>query len=224
MELLTSPFFGVTLTVAAYLAGVYINRKTKLTILNPLLISAAIVIAVLMVFHIEYDAYRTGANIISVLLVPATVCLAVPIYKKRALLKKYWLPVLLGCAAGAVTCIVCVWLLCGLFGLDAQVTKSILPKSITTPFGLAVSEAIGGIPSLTVVCIIITGLFGATCAPWLIKWFRVTDPVAAGLAIGTSSHALGTAKAIEIGETQGAMSGLAISVAGIVTVVVALFF
>lgn len=223
MDLLSSPFFGLSLTIVAYLFGLFVNRKTKLMILNPLLISTVLIIAVLLVFRIEYTTYLVGADIVSVFLIPATICLAVPIYHKRALLKKYWLPVVIGCVTGAAVCVVCVQVLSNLFGLDEVITKSILPKSITTPFGLAVSEAIGGIPSLTVVCIIMTGMFGAIFAPYMMKWFRVQNPVAAGLAIGTSSHALGTSRALQIGEIEGAMSGLAISIAGITTVVITLF-
>jgi predicted murein hydrolase (TIGR00659 family) len=222
MEPLYSPFFGLALTVGAYVLGSWINRKIRLTILNPLILATAMIIGVLLISPIDYAAYAPGAGTLAVFLIPATVCLAIPIYHKRALLKKYWLPVVMGCVAGAVVCIVCVWGLCKLFGLDDVLTRSLLPKSITTPFGMAVSESTGGIPSVTVLCIIITGIFGAIFAPYMVKWFRVTNPVGAGLAIGASSHVLGTSKALEIGETEGAMSGLAISITGITTVVILL--
>ncbi len=222
MELLYSPFFGLALTVGAYVLGSWLNHKLKISVLNPLILAAAMIIGILLIFPIDYAAYASGADVLAIFLIPATVCLAIPIYHKRALLKKYWLPVVVGCVVGAVVCIVCVWGLCRLFGLDDMLTKSLLPKSITTPFGLAVSESIGGIPSVTVLCIIITGIFGAIFAPYMAKWFRVTNPVGLGLAIGASSHVLGTSKALEIGETEGAMSGLAISITGITTVVILL--
>ena len=223
MELLYTPLFGLSLTVVAYLFGVLVYKKTKLMLLNPMLVGSLVIIAVLLLLPVDYEAYLQGADVISVFLVPATVCFAIPIYHKRELLKKNWLPLIIGCAVGAVVCIACVWALCKVFGLDETLTKSLIPKSITTPFGIAVSESIGGIPAITVMCIIITGLFGAIFAPYMIRLFRVKNPIAAGLAIGTSSHVLGTTKALEIGETEGAMSGLAISITGIITVIIALF-
>ena len=150
--------------------------------------------------------------------------MAVSIYSKLEQLKKNWLPVLAGCFAGAVTSIVSVYLMCRLFGLDRAMTASLLPKSVTTPIASAVSEGNGGIVSITVAAVIITGILGNLLAPLLVKLFRIKDPVAKGLGIGAASHAIGTAKALEMGETEGAMSGLAIGVCGIITALLALFF
>ena len=155
---------------------------------------------------------------------PATVCLAVTIYAQIDLLKKNLLPILAGCAAGAVTSVLSIWGLCRLFGLDRTLTVSLLPKSVTTPIATAIAEGQGGIVSITVAAVIFTGILGNLCAPALARLFRVKDPVAAGLAIGACSHAMGTARALELGETEGAMSGLAIGLCGLATTILALFF
>ena len=134
-----------------------------------------------------------------------------------------WLPILVGCVVGSASSMGSILLLCRLFGLDAAMTASLLPKSVTTPIAISVSQAHGGIGPITVVAVLITGIFGSIAAPLLIKLFRVKDPMTAGLAIGASSHAVGTSKALELGETEGAMSGLAIGVCGLITVVLSLF-
>ncbi|MBQ3274032.1 MAG: LrgB family protein [Christensenellaceae bacterium] len=223
-DFLHSPYFGLAITLAAYTAGTAINRKTRIAVLNPVIISLFIILAVLFIFRIDYETYYEGGQYINMLLIPATVCLAVPIYNKRELLKKNLVPILAGCAVGAVVCIVCVVLLCRAFGIDGAAAKSLIPKSITTPFGMSVSETIGGMPSLTVICIIITGITGAVTAPYLAKLFRINDDIAEGIAIGTSSHVLGTGKALEMSETHGAMSGLAVPITGVITVIIALIF
>ncbi len=219
-----SPFFGVALTVAAYWLGTKIQKKTGLVICNSIIIAVALLIAVLSVFHIPYEAYYQGGSIINMLLGPATACMAVTIYAKLDLLKKNWLPVLLGCLAGTVTSIGSILVMCRLFGLDAAMTASLLPKSVTTPIASAVSESHGGVVSITVAAVIFTGILGNLAAPFLVRLFRVKDPLAAGLGIGACSHAIGTAKALELGETEGAMSGLAIGVCGIITALLALGF
>lgn len=219
-----SPFFGIALTVAAYWVGTKLQKKTGLVVCNNIIIAVALLIAVLSVFRIPYDAYYQGGSIINMLLGPATACMAVTIYAKLELLKKNWLPVLLGCLAGTVTSIGSILVLCRLFGLDAAMTASLLPKSVTTPIASAVSESHGGIVSVTVAAVIFTGILGNLLAPFLVKLLRVKDPLSAGLGIGACSHAIGTAKALEMGETEGAMSGLAIGVCGIITAVLALGF
>lgn len=222
--LVESPFFGITLTVIAYWLGIKAQKKTGLVICNNMIVSVAILIAVLTVFHIPYEAYYKGGSLINMFLGPATACMAVTIYAKFDLLKKNWLPVLAGCLAGTLTTIVSVLVMSRLFGLDSAMTASLLPKSVTTPIATAISESHGGIVSITVAAVIFTGILGNLAAPFMIKLFRVKDPLAAGLGIGACSHAMGTAKALEIGDTEGAMSGLAIGVCGIITAVLALFF
>lgn len=223
-ELASSPFFGITLTIVAYWVGVRAQKKTGLVVCNSMLITVALIIAVLTVFHIPYEDYYQGGSLINLFLGPATACMAVTVYAKMDLLRKYWLPVLAGCLAGTVTSIGSILVLSRLFGLDKDMTASLLPKSVTTPIATAVSEGHGGIVPITVAAVIVTGILGNLAAPFLVKLFRVKDPVAAGLGIGTCSHALGTAKALEMGETEGAMSGLAVGICGIFTALLALGF
>ncbi len=223
-ELLQSPFFGITLTVAAYVLGMKIQKKSGLVICNGLVLAALMIIALLAVFHISYEDYYVGGSIINMFLSPATVCVAMSIYTKMDVLKKNLVPVLVGCTVGAVTSVLSVWALCRVFGLDAALTASLLPKSVTTPIASAIAESHGGIVSITAVAVIFTGIVGNLCAPLMIRLLRVKDPVEAGLGIGACSHALGTAKALEMGETEGAMSGIAIGLCGIVTTALALFF
>lgn len=222
--LVESAYFGILMTAAAYCAATAVQKKTGLVICNNLLISALLIGAVLTAFHIPYDAYYQGGSVINSLLGPATACLAVNIYQKRELLKQYWLPVLAGCTAGALTSVGSILLLCRVFGLERELIVSLLPKSVTTPIATAVAEGNGGIVPIAVAGVLYTGVLGNLLAPLLIKLFRVKDPVAAGLGIGACSHAVGTAKALEIGATEGAMSSLAIGLCGIVTAVAALGF
>lgn len=222
-ELFASPFFGISLSVIAFWVGVRIQKKTGLVLCNPLLIAIVLVSAVLLVCRIPYESYNQGGAIINMFLAPATACLAVSIYTQINLLKENWLPILVGCTAGSITSMGSIYLMCRLFRLDEAFSASLIPKSVTTPIAVSISENLGGIQAITVVAVIITGILGSILAPVLIKLFRVKDPVAAGLAIGACSHAVGTSKALELGETEGAMSGLAIGICGILTVIFSLF-
>ena len=221
-ELLASPYFGIFLSIAAYALGCGLNRKFRTPLCNPLLIAIVLVVGVLLVFRIPYEAYNAGGEIISLFLAPATACLAVGIYSKLAVLKKYWLPILVGAVAGSASSMLSVYALCRLLGLDEQLTVSLIPKSVTTPIAVGIVESAGGLTPITVVAVIVTGILGAILAPTMIRLFRISDSVAAGLAIGACSHAVGTSKAVELGEVEGAMSGLAIGVCGVVTVVLSL--
>ncbi len=222
-EVTASPFFGIAISILAFAIGIWVQKKTGLIICNPLIIAIVLVSGVLLIFKIPYEHYNEGGSIINMFLAPATSCLAVSIYTRVELLKKNWLPILVGCTAGSLTSMGSVLLLCRLFGLDETMTVSLLPKSVTTPVAVSISESHGGLVPITVVAVIITGILGSILAPWLIRIFRVKDSVAAGLAIGACSHAMGTSKAVELGETEGAMSGLAIGICGIVTVIFSLF-
>ena len=221
-ELLASPYFGIFLSIAAYALGCGLNRKFRTPLCNPLLIAIVLVVGVLLVFRIPYEAYNAGGEIISLFLAPATACLAVGIYAKLAVLKQYWLPILVGAVAGSASSMLSVYALCRLLGLDEQLTVSLIPKSVTTPIAVGIVESAGGLTPITVVAVIVTGILGAILAPTMIRLFRISDSVAAGLAIGACSHAVGTSKAVELGEVEGAMSGLAIGVCGVVTVVLSL--
>ncbi len=219
-----SVFFGVTLSIVAYLIGDLIKKKTGLGIFNPLLISIAICIAVLAVSGVDYDTYNASAHYLSWFLTPATVCLAVPLYEQLELLKKNWQAMLLGIGTGVLTSVVTVLVLAKLLGLNHQEYVTLLPKSITTAIGMGVSEELGGYVTITVAVIIITGVLGNILAELICKVFKIEHPIAKGLAIGSASHAIGTAKAMEMGEVEGAISSLAIAVAGVLTVVVASVF
>lgn len=219
-----SIFFGMAISLFSYEIGLLVKKKLKKAIFNPLLISVVVVILFLVVFHVDYETYNSGAKYLSYLLTPATVCLAVPLYQQLHLLKQNAKAVILGILSGVITSLTCVFLLSKLFGLNHQQYVTMLPKSITTAIGMGVAEELGGIVTITVSSIIITGILGNMMAELICKIFRITEPVAKGIAIGTAAHAVGTAKALEMGEVEGAMSSLAIAVAGLVTVIMASFY
>lgn len=220
-DLINSPLFGVLISLTAFEIGSLIYKKTKLPIFNPLLISMIIIAVLLTSLHISYESFNKGGQIISFFLGPSTVILALPLYKKISLLKKNALAIILGILTGSIVAMISVVLFSKFFGLSDELTASLIPKSITTPIGIEVSRQLGGIPSVTVVIIIITGIIGSIIVPPLLKLFKIKDKISVGIALGTSSHAIGTAKALEIGESEGAMSGLSIGIAGIITVLLA---
>ena len=219
-----SLFAGVTLSLLAYLLGVVLKKKFKCAIFNPLLISIIITIVVLVTAHVDYDVYNQGASYLSWFLTPATVCLAIPLYEQWKLLKKNIKAVLLGIVAGVLTSLGTVWVLAEIMGLSHKEYVTLLPKSITTAIGMGVSEELGGYVTITVAVIVVTGVLGNIMGEAICKIFRITDPIAKGLSFGASAHAIGTAKAMELGEIEGAMSSLAIAVAGIFTVAASSFF
>lgn len=216
-----SLFFGVMISIVTYELGMLMKRKLKLPIFNPLLIAVVAIILILCVAGIDYDTYNDGAKYLSYLLTPATVCLAVPLYEQLTLLKKNMKAILAGILAGALTSVTSVLLLALLFGLSHEEYVTLLPKSITTAIGMGVSEELGGIVTITVAVIIITGVLGNMIAEAVCKIFGIKEPIAKGIAIGSASHAIGTAKAMELGEIEGAMSSLSIAVSGLITVVLA---
>ena len=219
-----SVFFGVFISIITYEIGVLIKKKLKIAIFNPLLISMALIIIILLIFHVDYDTYESGAKYLSYFLTPATVALAVPLYEQIEPLKKNWKAILAGIFAGAMTSALCVLVLSLIFKLSHKQYVTLLPKSITTAIGMGVSEELGGYVTITVAVIVVTGVLGNILGEFVCKIFRITEPISKGLALGASSHAIGTAKAIEMGEIEGAMSSLAIAVAGILTVVFASVF
>ena len=219
-----SVFFGAAISLIAYEIGLLLKRKFKMAIFNPLLIAIIAVMGALSVLGIDYDTYNQGGQYISYLLTPATVCLAVPLYQQLELLKKNLKAVIIGIVSGVLASMVSVLLLAKLFGLTHEQYVTLLPKSITTAIGMGVSEELGGIVTITVAVIIITGVLGNMIAETVLKIARIEEPIAKGLALGTSAHAIGTAKAMELGEIEGAMSSLAIAVAGLLTVITASVF
>ena len=222
--LCNSAYFGVTVSLIGYGAGIMLKKKFKYAFLNPLLISIIFVIGVVMLCGVDYESYENSAQYLSYLLTPATVCLAVPLYQQMTLLKKNLAAVACGILAGVLASLGSVLLLAFLFGLEHDVYVTLLPKSITTAIGMGVSEELGGLVTITVAVIIVTGVIGNVIGEAVCKLFRIYEPIAKGLALGTSSHAIGTAKALEMGEVEGARSSLAIAVAGLLTVIGASVF
>lgn len=216
-EVLNTPFFGIVLTIVAYEIGVACSRKFKLSLCNPMMIAAVLIIGFLLVSGIELETYNLGGDYIAIFLGPATAVLAVPLYKQLDKLKANLVPILVGILVGCFTSFAVVVFCANLFHLNEILHLSLLPKSITIPMGVELSNSIGGIPAITIASIVITGITGGVVAPIVCKVCKIKHPVAQGIAVGTSSHAVGTAKALEMGETQGAMSSLAIGVAGVFT-------
>jgi len=219
-----SVFLGVFLTVGASLIGSFIKKKLKLAVFHPVLIAVVLIIVFMKLTGLSYEAYSAGTKLISYLLTPATVCLAIPLYEQVEVLRKNPLAILAGVFAGMVTSLTTVLLLCLLFRLDHTTYVTLLPKSVTTAIGLGLSEEMGGFGAVTAAVIICTGIFGNISAEAVLKLFRINDPVARGIAIGSASHAIGTTKAIELGPVEGAMSSLSIALSGIFTVVGVMVF
>lgn len=218
--IINSPLFGILLTLVTFEIGVTISKKFKYSFLNPLLIANVLIVGFLLITGISLESYNVGGDYISVMLSPATVVLAVPLYRQISKLKQFWKPILAGIFAGSLTSLACVIIVSKLIGLSETLMLSLLPKSITIPMGSVVSAQIGGIPPVTIIAITITGITGAVAAPAVCKFCRIKHKVAQGIAIGTASHALGTTRAMEMGEVQGAMSSLSIGVAGLFTAIV----
>ncbi|MGN1031138.1 MAG: LrgB family protein [Butyricicoccaceae bacterium] len=220
-EILNKPFLWIALSVLTYEIGLIIQRRVNNPAANPLLISMLLMIAILVGTHTSLDTYNTGGDFIAMCLSPATVVLAVPIFRQMEVLRRNLLPILAGALVGSLVSMCSVFFLCRAFGLSDDLTASLIPKSVTTAIAQDVSSVLGGIPSVTVICVVLTGILGAIALPSFLKFLRVQDPVATGIAIGTAAHAVGTSRAIQLGETEGAMSGLAIGIAGIITAILA---
>ncbi len=215
-----SLFFGFVLSLAAYEAGLFLRRKLRLPFLNPLLVSVVLVIVILLVSGTDYSVYSRSASFLSWLLTPATVSLAVPLYEELKVLKKHPLAILSGILCGVISSLCGVFLLSRIFGLSHAEYITLLPKSVTTAIAMPLSSSYGGFPALTSAAVIITGIFGNVTAEGVIRIFRIRSSVAKGVAIGTSSHAIGTAKALEIGSLEGAVSSMSLVVSGLVTILV----
>jgi len=222
--LCNSAFFGVVISILGYEIGLFLKKKFNNGIFNPLLISILFVMASLVIFKVDFESYNNGAKYLSYLLTPATVCLAIPLYEQLDLLKNNFKAIILGIFSGVAASLISVFLFALLFQFTHEQYVTLLPKSITTAIGMGISEELNGIVTITVAVIIVTGIIGNILAEVICKVFHIHEPIAKGIAIGTSSHAIGTAKAMEIGEIEGAMSGLAIAVAGLFTVIGASIF
>lgn len=214
-----SMFAGVALSLIAYALGSMLKKKFKLGLFNPLLISIAITALIIVLGKVDYKTYNNGAKYLSYLLTPATVCLAIPLYEQWTLLKKNSKAVVAGLVMGTITSLTTVFVLALIFNLSHKEYVTLLPKSITTAIGMGVAEELGGYVTITVAVIIITGVLGNMLGEPVCKIFKIHEPISKGLALGASSHAIGTAKAMEMGEIEGAMSSLAIAVSGLLTVI-----
>ncbi|WP_010233070.1 LrgB family protein [Clostridium arbusti] len=220
-EIISSPIFSVMISLIAFELGCVIYKKTKFPLFNPIIIAIVLVIIIIKLLNISVDTYNKGGNLISFFLTPATVILAVPLYKKLQLLKENVVPIIVGITAGSLSGMCSIVLLCHLLLVPKQLTLSMIPKSVTVPIGIAISEQIGGIPAITMFAIMVTGTIGIVVYPVVFKILKIEDPIAKGVAMGTTAHAIGTSKAIEMGEVEGAMSSLSMGVAGIFIVIFA---
>ena len=215
----SSLFFGFVLSLGAYEIGLLLKKKFKFAFLNPLLFSVVFVILFLVVFDIDYEVYKESANVLTWLLTPATISLAVPLYEELKVLKEHPFAIIIGILCGVLASLGGVFLISLAFGLNKTEYVTLLPKSVTTAIGMPLSSEYGGYSSITVAAIIITGIFGNIIAETVIKLFRIKSSVAKGVAIGTASHAIGTSKAVELGRVEGAVSSLSFVIAGIVTII-----
>lgn len=222
--MINSVYFGVAISLLSYAVGIQLKKKFKISILNPLLVSIALVILILAIFNIDYDSYNFGGKYLSYLLTPATVCLAIPLYQQLELLRNNFKAISMGILTGVLTSLISILALSVLFQLPYELYVTLLPKSITTAIGIAVSEEMGGISTITVASIVVTGIFGNVVGERACRLFKIKNPISVGLAFGTASHAMGTTRALELGEIQGAMSSLSIVVAGLMTVLLAPIF
>lgn len=211
--------FGVILTILFFNIGIYIQKKTNKPIFNPLLIAILGIILFLSITRIPYESYKLGGDRINFFLGPVTIVLAVPLYKQFDLFKKYLLEILIGISCGVVVSFISIKLIGHFTNADVDIINSLIPKSITTPMGISLTKTLSGVEAITVVSIILTGILGAIISPIVFKIGKINNPVAKGIALGTSAHALGTTKALEMGEVEGAMSGLSIGISGIITVI-----
>jgi putative effector of murein hydrolase len=216
-EIFSMPLFGILVSIGAYLIGLRLRRLIPHPLVNPLVIANVLIILAVIFSPLSPEQYLAGAGFISLFIVPATATLGLKIYRQWASFKANMIPVLGGCAAGSLVSVASIWGLCRLWGIERAITSSLFPKSVTTAIAIELSAKYGGLVGVTVPAVIISGVFSAFASPFLIKVLKLKDPVAAGVAMGTSGHAICTSVALELGETQGAMSGIAIGVAGLFT-------
>jgi len=218
--LLSSTFFGVSISLLTYFFGMFLRQKFNYAIVNPLLISAILTIAFLLIFDVDYETYNQGAQYLSIFLTPATICLAVPLYRQLQVLKQNVVTVIVPITCGVVAHGVTLITLSKLFNVDDILMRSLLPKSVTTPIAVGICHELNGIEVVTIMGVMIAGIIGAVLGPVVCNLLRIKEPIAQGLGIGSASHAIGTSKALEMGELQGAMSSLAIVVTAILNVIV----
>lgn len=218
--LAASPLLALTLTLAAYQMGFWIYLKGRLNpLLNPVLIAVIVLVAILTVTETSYATYFEGAQFVHFLLGPATVALALPLYRQIERVRKSALAITVSLLAGSLTAIISAVGIAWAFGASDEILVSLAPKSVTAPVAMGISEQLGGLPSLTAVLVILTGILGAALGPLLLNLLKVKDMAARGLAIGTASHGIGTARALQVSEVAGAFSGLAMGLNALATAI-----
>ena len=220
MNIFATQNFGIFLTVVTFVIGYEIQTKLILIFLSPMVTSAVLIIGILLIFKIPYSNYKNGADILTYFVAPATVVLAVPLYKNIEVVKKYFVPIFIGCLIGITVGILVGVVLCNIFGINKEIILSMLPKSVTSAIGYEISKKIGAIMEITMVFIVICGIIGYSTGEIIFKIFKINNKVAKGVALGSCSHVLGTAKAMELGEVEGAISTVSISISGVLAVVV----
>lgn len=219
----TSSVFGVVLTIFVFQIGILVNMKYNKSFTNPLLIGFILCSIILIVFKIDYDSYNASAQYVTYLLAPTTVCLAITMYEQINALKSNWKAVFAGVATGIFANFVMIYALCKVFGLDTTQFATLLPKSTTTAIAIPTTQIIGGIVPITVAAIVFTGILGNVFGEQILKFFKVEEPVAKGLALGSASHSVGIARALQIGPVEGSMATLAMVTGGLGTAIVASF-
>lgn len=219
-ELLEIGILPVIVTLLAFRIGQFFQQKTKSPLCNPILIAVILVLLFLTGTGMELSAYQQGTSLLSWLMTPATVCLAISMYEQFQVLRKSTPMILAGVAAGALSCLLTVLLFALAAGFDRTLTVSLLPKSVTTAIGVPLSQIAGGMDSITTAAIILTGITASVLGPGLCRLFRLTDEVSRGVAFGTAGHVIGTAKANELSALTGAVSSLSLVVAGLLTAVI----
>ncbi|MDC7124628.1 MAG: LrgB family protein [Spirochaetales bacterium] len=216
-----NPLFGITITIAAYTVSTALYQKTQFPLFSPILTASILIILFLLIFNINLDYYQKGGNFITLFLTPATVALAIPLYRQIHILKKHFLIIIISIIVGSCASIISVIALSKLLKLPDELTLSLLSKSVTTPIAVDITKTLGGQQSITVIAVVLTGITGAIIGPTILRILQINNPTAKGLAMGTGAHAIGTSKAFEFGETEGAISSLSIGLAGIITVILA---
>jgi predicted murein hydrolase (TIGR00659 family) len=222
--MISEPIFGVTITLLFFIIAIWLRDKTKISLLNPMLVTTLLIISFLYTLNIPYESYKIGGDMILNFLGPITVILALPLYRNRTKLKKYYVSIFVGILSGSFSVMLTVISLSYLLGIQENLMPALLAKSVTTPIGLSISDMVGANRAITMIAIVFTGILGVTVAPILFKIFKITNPIARGIALGTTSHAIGTGKAFEYGSLEGAMSSVSIALAGISSIFWVMFF